>query len=164
MTDRHAARLGALMCTLSAACYAGLSILGKVALASGLTLTGMLSLRFLGAAAVLAVLLLLQRRSIPLASSTGLRLLMLGGLLYAPQAALFFSGLQRLPASVAVLLLYVYPVIVAVFDWVFNHRPPDRRIVLALAMATIGVALTLYPQPTTEVEPLGAVLVLTSAT
>jgi drug/metabolite transporter (DMT)-like permease len=60
--------------------------------------------------------------------------------------------------------LYVYPVIVAVFDWSFNRRPPDRRIVLALILASIGVGLTLYPQPTTSVDPIGAVLVLASAT
>jgi len=164
MTDRRAIRLGALMCTLSAACYAGLSILGKLALAAGMTLTGMLSLRFLGAAAVLAAILLIQRGSLFAGSRTMVRLLLLGALLYAPQAALFFTGLQRMPASVAVLLLYVYPVLVAVFDWAFNRRPPDRRTAAALVFATIGVALTLVPQSTTPVDPIGAGLVLCSAT
>ena len=164
MTDQRAVRLGALMCTLSAACYAGLSIMGKVALAAGLTLTGMLSLRFLGAAAVLAAILLIQRRSLSPGGRTMIRLLLLGGLLYAPQAALFFTGLQRLPASVAVLLLYVYPVLVAVFDWAVNRRLPDRRTGAALVLAMVGVALTLYPQSTTPVDPIGAVLVLGSAT
>jgi drug/metabolite transporter (DMT)-like permease len=156
MTDRRDIRLGALMCTASAACYAGLSILGKLALASGLTLTGMLSLRFLGAAAVLAVILVALRQP-PFAGRHKLgRLLALGSLLYAPQAALFFTGLTRLPASIAVLLLYVYPVLVAIFDWILNRRLPDRRTVLALIIATVGVALTLYPQPGMVVDPLGA--------
>jgi drug/metabolite transporter (DMT)-like permease len=162
-TDRQAIRLGALMCTTSAACYAALSILGKVALASGLTLTGMLSLRFLGAAAVLALTLLILRRSLFGGGRTVVRLVLLGALLYAPQAALFFSGLQRLPASIAVLLLYVYPVLVALFDWAFNRRLPDRRTVLALVIAMAGVLLTLYPQGTAPVDPLGSVLVLGSA-
>jgi drug/metabolite transporter (DMT)-like permease len=163
-TDRRALQLGALMCTLSAACYAGLSILGKVALAAGLTLTGMLSLRFLGAAAFLAAILLIQRRSLFVGTRTMARLLLLGALLYAPQAALFFTGLQRLSASVAVLLLYVYPVLVAAFDWAFNRRLPDGRMVVALVLATFGVVLTLVPQRTTPVDPIGAVLVLGSAT
>jgi drug/metabolite transporter (DMT)-like permease len=164
LRDRRDIRLGALMCTASAACYAGLSILGKLALASGLTLTGMLSLRFLGAAAVLAVILVALRQP-PFAGRHKLgRLLALGSLLYAPQAALFFTGLTRLPASIAVLLLYVYPVLVAIFDWILNRRLPDRRTVLALIIATVGVALTLYPQPGMVVDPLGALLVLGSAT
>jgi drug/metabolite transporter (DMT)-like permease len=164
MRDRRAVQLGALMCTLSAACYAGLSILAKLAQAAGLTLTGMLSLRFLGAAAFLAAILLIQRRALFAGTRTMVRLLLLGALLYAPQAALFFTGLQRLPASVAVLLLYVYPVIVAAFDWVFNRRLPDSRTVAALVLAMFGVVLTLVPQRTTPVDPIGAVLVLASAT
>jgi len=162
--DHRGLQLGALMCTLSAACYAGLSILGKLALAAGLTLTGMLSLRFLGAAVVLAAILLMQRRTPFAGAGTSARLLLLGGLLYAPQAALFFTGLQRLPASVAVLLLYVYPVLVAAFDWAFNRRLPDGRTIVALVLAMIGVALTLVPQSTASVDSVGAVLVLCSAT
>jgi drug/metabolite transporter (DMT)-like permease len=151
------------MCTASAACYAGLSILGKLALAAGFTLTGMLSLRFLGAAVVLAVMLVGLRQPLFAGRRRLGRLLALGSLLYAPQAALFFTGLQRLPASIAVLLLYVYPVLVAIFDWILNRRLPDRRTVLALVIATFGVALTLYPQPGMVVDPLGALLVLADA-
>jgi len=164
MTDRRAIQVGALMCTLSAACYAGLSILGKLAFAAGLTLTGMLSLRFLGAALFLAAMLLFWRRATFAGGRTMGRLLLLGGALYAPQAALFFTGLQRLPASIAVLLLYVYPVLVALFDWAINRRLPDRRTMMALGIAMLGVVLTLYPQPGMTVDPLGALLVLGSAT
>ena len=163
-TDARALRLGALMCTLSAACYAGLSILAKLAFAAGLSLTGMLSLRFAGAALVLAGILAVLRRPLyPGARATG-RLLLLGGVLYAAQAALFFLGLQRLPASIAVLLLYVYPVLVAVFDWVINRRRPGRRTVAALGLAMLGVVLTLYPQPTSAVDSVAALFVLCSAT
>jgi drug/metabolite transporter (DMT)-like permease len=164
VSQRRAVQLGALMCTLSAACYAGLSVLAKLAFAAGLTLAGMLSLRFLGAAAVLAALLLLLRRAVSAGGRSTTRLILLGGLLYAPQATLFFTGLQRLPVSIAVLLLYVYPVLVALLDWGVNRRLPDRRTVLALAIAIGGVALTLYPQSTSSVDPLGALLVLGSAT
>jgi drug/metabolite transporter (DMT)-like permease len=164
MADRRALQLGALMCTVSAACYAGLSIMGKLALASGMTLTAMLSLRFLGAAIVLAGILVLLRQPLSADRKTLGRLLALGALLYAPQAALFFTGLQRLPASVAVLLLYVYPVLVAIFDWALNRRLPDGRTIVALVVAMLGVALTLYPGPTSSIDPVGALLVLASAT
>ena len=162
--DGRAFRLGALMCTTSAACYASLSILGKLAFAAGLSLTGMLSLRFGGAALVLALVLALLRRPLFPGSRPAARLLLLGALLYAPQAALFFTGLQRLPASVAVVLLYVYPVIVAIFDWRINGRLPGRRTSIAMGLALVGVVLTLYPQPTTRIDPLAALLVLVSAT
>ncbi|HKY84724.1 MAG TPA: DMT family transporter [Anaerolineales bacterium] len=162
--DGRAFRLGALMCTTSAACYASLSILGKLAFSAGLSLTGMLSLRFAGAALVLAIVLALLRRPMfPGSRPTG-KLVLLGALLYAPQAALFFTGLQRLPASIAVVLLYVYPVIVALFDWRMNGRLPGRRTTVAMGLALVGVVLTLYPQPTTSIDPVAALLVLASAT
>jgi len=162
--DPRATRLGAALCTASAACYAGLSILAKLSFAAGLTLTGMLSLRFGGAALVLAAMLLALRRPLFPGLRPVARLLFLGAILYAVQATLFFRGLERMPASIAALLLYVYPVIVAVFDWLLNRRLPDGRTALALVIAMAGVALTLYPQPTSSVDPAAALLVLGSAT
>jgi drug/metabolite transporter (DMT)-like permease len=163
-SDRRAYRLGALMCTLSAGCYAGLSIFGKLAFEAGLTLTGMLSLRFGGAALLLGGLLLALRRPLNPGGKAVVRLLFLGGVLYAAQAALFFSGLARLPASIAGLLLYVYPVIVASLDRVVNRRRLSRREGLAMALALAGVVMTLSPRPGTTVDLLGAALVLASAT
>jgi drug/metabolite transporter (DMT)-like permease len=162
MADGRAFRLGALMCTTSAACYAGLSILGKLAFSAGLSLTGMLSLRFAGAALVLALVLALLRRPMFPGSRPTARLLLLGALLYAPQAALFFTGLQRLPASIAVVLLYVYPVIVVVFDWRINGRLPGRRTSFAMALALVGSFDALPPTDDAH-RPVAALLVLASA-
>lgn len=163
-SDRRAYRLGALMCTLSAGCYAGLSIFGKLAFEAGLTLTGMLSLRFGGAALLLAGLLLALRRPLFPGGRPVLRLLFLGAVLYAAQAALFFSGLARLPASIAALLLYVYPVIVAALDRLINRRRLSRPEGLAMALALAGVVLTLSPHPGMTIDLIGAALVLASAT
>ncbi len=163
-TSTHAFRLGALMCTLSAGCYAALSILGKLAFEAGLSLAGMLSLRFGGAALLLAGLLLLLHRPLFPGGRSIFRLVLLGAVLYAAQAALFFSGLSRLPASLAALLLYVYPVIVALLDRYVNQRRLSRRVILAMALALTGVVLTLSPQPGMTIDLVGALLVLASAT
>lgn len=157
-------RLGALICIASAACYASLSILGKLGFAAGMTLTGLLSLRFAGAALLLAGLLFILRRPLfPGRSSAG-RLFLLGAVMYAGQAALFFGGLQRLPAGIAALLLYVYPVIVAGLDWAVNRRRPAGRVLLAMGIALAGVVLTLSPQAEGSIDLVGAALVLASAT
>jgi drug/metabolite transporter (DMT)-like permease len=135
--------LGAGLIAISAAGFATLSIFGKFAFAAGLSLTGFLSLRFGGAALLLAIVLLLTRRA---RVFPGLRLmailLCLGLFGYAVQASLFFLGLQRIPASLSALLLYAYPFFVALLNWAVNHRPPQRREWLAMGLATLGVALT----------------------
>jgi drug/metabolite transporter (DMT)-like permease len=163
-TSSREFRIGAVFCIASAACYASLSVLGKLAFAAGITLTGLLSVRFLGAAILLAGLLVVLRR--PLLPSRPMlrRLFLLGAVLYAIQAALYFAGLQRLPAGIASMLLYVYPVIVAALDWAVNHRHPGLHILGAMALALVGVALTLSPQAGGSIDLLGGVLVLASAT
>lgn len=162
-TPTRAFRLGALMCTVSALCYAGLSIFGKLAFQAGLSLAGMLGLRFGGAALLLAGLLITLRRPLFPGGRSAVRLLLLGAVLYAGQAALFFTGLSRLPASLAALLLYVYPVIVAMLDRFVNRRRLSRGVVLALALALTGVVLTLSPRPGLTIDLVGALAVLASA-
>lgn len=157
-------RLGAIFCAASAACYASLSILGKLAFNAGLGLASLLSVRFIGAALLLAGLLLILRRPLFPGRRSAARLFLLGAVLYTVQAAMYFTGLQRLPASVAALLLYVYPVIVAALDWAVNRRRPAGRVLMAMLLALIGVLLTLSPQGAGSIDPLGALLVLGSAT
>jgi drug/metabolite transporter (DMT)-like permease len=159
--------IGAGLCGLSAAGFATLSVFGKIALASGLTLAGMLSLRFAGAALVLGLGLWLTRRS-----PAGVSLRMMAGLLalgmfgYGVQSTLYFGGLQRVPASISSLLLYVYPLFVAIYDRVLNHRPLPRLRQAALGLALIGVALTVRPDSSagaSPLDPLGLAFVLGSA-
>lgn len=160
--------LGASLIAVSAAGFATLSIFGKYAFAAGLSLTGFLSLRFGGAALLLAIALLLTRRAsvFPGRRLTAI-LLCLGLFGYAVQASLFFLGLQRIPASLSALLLYAYPFFVALLNWAVNHRPPLRREWLAMGLATAGVALTVGsgngPGSGQPVDRLGVLFTLCSA-
>ena len=61
--------------------------------------------------------------------------LLLGGVGYAGQSALYFASLNRNPASINSLLLYVYPVFVALLSWRFNLVRPSRREFGALVIA-----------------------------
>ena len=160
--------LGSALIAISAAGFATLSIFGKFAFAAGLSLTGFLSLRFGGAALLLALGLLAFQRS---KVFPGLRLtailLCLGLFGYAVQASLYFLGLQRIPASMSALLLYAYPFFVALLNWRVNHRPPVRREWLAMGLATVGVALTVTGGGNSEagqpIDRLGVLFTLCSA-
>jgi drug/metabolite transporter (DMT)-like permease len=134
--------VGAGLCALSAAGFATLSVLGKLAFATGLSLPAMLSLRFSGAALLLFVYLVLTRRALWPGRRTGLLLLGLGAVGYAGQSTLYFSGLARGSASISSLVLYVYPVFVALLGWAVEGRRPSGRQVLAMVVALAGVALT----------------------
>ncbi len=162
--NSSSSRLGAGLVALSAAGFATLSVFGKVGLAGGMTLAGMLSLRFAGAALVLGSGLAATRqwpRGLTWRAAAGL--LALGALGYGVQSTLYFSGLQRVPASICALLLYVYPVFVALYDRVLNGRPLGRVSQAALLLALVGVALTVRPSASGALDPLGLAFVAGSA-
>jgi drug/metabolite transporter (DMT)-like permease len=161
--------IGAALCTLSAAGFASLSILGKLAFQLDLSLVTILSLRFGGAALLLALYLkVVRRRRLFQGWRSTLPLFLLGSIGYTGQSTLYFASLERNPASINSLLLYVYPVFVALLNWAFNRSRPSQREFAAMVLASAGVALTVNGNSwlrslSSPVDPLGVVLVLASA-
>lgn len=169
--DEDRSRLaGAGLCTVSAAGFASLSILGKLAINADLNIVTILSLRFMGAAALLAVYLsFFRQRKLFFDARQVFILILLGAVGYTGQSALYFAALERNSASLNSLLLYVYPAFVALFNWFLNHRALSAREWAALAIASFGVMLTLNPVRILQsagsepIDLLGVALVLGSA-
>jgi drug/metabolite transporter (DMT)-like permease len=165
--DLESRLVGAGLCAASAFGFATLSILAKLAFAEGLSLTGFLSLRFGGAALLLLIVLgWRQGRAIFPDRRLVLSLFLLGGLGYFTQSSLYFLGLQRIPASLSSVLLYIYPVFVALNMWVVEGRKPARMEMGAMVLALVGATLTASPWDSLRgVGPdvLGVVLVLAAA-
>lgn len=156
--------IGAGLCTLSAAGFATLSILGKFAFAGGMSMTGFLSLRFGGAAVLLAGYLLATRRGRILPGvRVGAILFALGALGYFTQSSLYFLGLQRVSASLSSVLLYVYPIFVALLAWAVKHQAPARVEWAAMALALAGVVLTVGPSGGGAIDPVGILFVIGAA-
>ncbi len=84
----------------------------------------------------------------------------------SPNRVLYFLGLQRIPASLSSVLLYIYPVFVALNMWVVEGRKPARLEMGAMALALVGATLTASPWDSLRgVGPdlLGVLLVLGAA-
>lgn len=155
--------IGAGLCVVSGVSFSTLPILAKLAFASGIGLTSMLAARLLGAAFLLWPYLALTRRRHPLPGYRRGLVLFALGVGFAMQAALYFSGLGRIPASIAALLVYAYPALVALMPWAVNRRPPGRSEWTALALALTGVMLTVGANTTPSagaLDPIGVALVL----
>ena len=165
----HNRFIGATLCTISAAGFASLSILGKLAFEAGLNLVTILSLRFGVAALLLAISLkVIKRQRLFLGWRVTIPLILLGSLGYAGQSTLYFASLERNSASLNSMLLYVYPVFVALLGWAFHHKRPRQREIGAMVISTTGVTLivsgdALRLSMTGSVDPSGIVLVLASA-
>jgi len=133
---------GVLLVALSAACFAAMPVFARTMYAAGGDPSTLLLLRFVLAAAVL--LLLAVRRA---ARPTGARLggLILLGALYVCQSLAYFTALTMTAASLLGLLLYVYPVVVALLASLLFHIPLTRSRIVSLGIALAGAALTIGP-------------------
>lgn len=162
----HSQRDGVALC-VAAACGYGLGpVLTKVVLASGMTVWTLLLGRLLVAALLLwaVALVLPSLRGMPSGMARhSLGALGLGALTYSAQLALFASSLERMSASVVVILFYTFPILVAVAAVVIGRERLSPARVFALALGVGGLALTAASGAELHAEPLGVGLALGSA-
>ena len=120
---------------ISATAFGFNAILGKLAYQAGLGTAQLLAFRFvLGAVGMWAVAIALRQNPLRLPRRRLLTLLALGGIFYTAQSLTYFIALRTLPASLCVLIAYIYPSQVVIAGWLFLRR----RITLWHAVALIG--------------------------
>jgi drug/metabolite transporter (DMT)-like permease len=160
-------RAGALCCLVSAAGFGAMGVFGKLAYDEGATVGTLLATRFV-LAAVLFWLFLLCARGVRDLSSLSRRdviiAVALGAVGYGAQAGAYFAALDRLDASLLALLVYTYPVMVAVAAIAIGREPAGRHTAVSLALASVGLVLVLAGAAAGALDPLGTVLGLTAAT
>ena len=137
--------IGALLIIVSAASFGTLAIFGRYAYADGLDTFTILALRFTLGAVLMAGLLAVRRERWP-RGSTLWRLIGMGALGYVGQSFCYLTATQFASPGLVALLLYLYPVFVAILSAVFLKEKFTPIKIAALALATFGAALTANPQ------------------
>lgn len=85
------------------------------------------------------------------------------GALYTGNSGTYYASLETVPAALAGVLVYTYPVIVALLSLRFATRLPGRRPWIALIVALSGVVLALGGIDVATAPPVsGLVLVMLS--
>jgi len=148
---------GLLYVLLSSSGYGSLPILAKIAYAAGVRTPGLLAWRFAGAWLLFA---LLARRRPALAPRARWRLWGLGTIFVA-NTLTYFGALEGAPASTVSLLVYTYPVIVALVSAALGLERLTVRSVGAATLAVSGCALT--AEAAMAGSPRGVVLSLATA-
>jgi drug/metabolite transporter (DMT)-like permease len=85
------------------------------------------------------------------------------GVLYTGNSATYFAGLETVSASLAALIVYVYPAIVAVIALQVGQPLHGRRAWGALALALVGVALAVGNIDTTAPPPLAGLILIAAS-
>jgi drug/metabolite transporter (DMT)-like permease len=135
---------GILQVALSAAAFGTLAILGRYAYTDGMDALTILFLRFSLASILMLALLIIRRERLPTGSAL-IRLLAMGAVGYVGQAFSYLTALKYASAGLVALLLYLYPVLVALLSAIVLHEPITGVKALALALALAGTALTVGP-------------------
>lgn len=131
-------RSGMLLILIAAAGYACLPIFAKWAYDAGLSPQAVVTWRFMIAA---PCIWLLARRRGPSLEMLPVWPLLGAGLLFGLLALIAFAALERIPASLYTVLVYIYPACVTLISLLLGEKLHGWGW-LALAMAFAGVVLT----------------------
>jgi drug/metabolite transporter (DMT)-like permease len=136
-----------------------LAILGRYAYADGMDALTILFLRFSLAAIPTLALLVVRRERLP-RGPVLLRLIGMGMLAYVAGALAYMTALKYASAGLVALLLYLYPIFVALLAVLLLHEPLTGVKGLALGLALTGTILAVGPL---RGQTLGMLLAVTGA-
>jgi drug/metabolite transporter (DMT)-like permease len=136
---------GALFLVVSAVSFGLLPIFAKLAYQQGLTVDGLLFLRFLLAFLIMGCLLFVTRKlTIPARKDLAL-LLALGAVAYFLQSSFYFTAIVYSPVAVVALILYTYPALVTAGSYALGWEKVSRRLLAGLGVALVGLVLVANP-------------------
>jgi drug/metabolite transporter (DMT)-like permease len=160
--DRRRA-VGVLLVLVSACAFGSGGLFAKPAYAAGIDWLTLLAWRFvIGATLAWAWVLASPARRAGLRRMTRPQILgALGlGAVYTLNSGTYYAALETVPASLAALIVYIYPVIVAVLTLRIGQPLEGRRPWLALAVATLGVVLAVGGIDPADAPPLSGILLV----
>jgi drug/metabolite transporter (DMT)-like permease len=164
--DRRRA-LGIVLVVIAGASFASGSIFATLGYREGLDWLTLLWWRFLigaGLAWLWVAAAASRRASIRGLSRRQLAVTLGLGAVYCGNAGTYYAGIETVPASLAGVVVYIYPVFVAILSLRFATRLPGRRPWFALGLAAIGIVLALGGVTVGgDVSVTGILLILASA-
>jgi drug/metabolite transporter (DMT)-like permease len=148
--------MGMAMVLAAGTLYSTSNVTTKLAYRQGARVGTVVGTRFVIGAIVLWTMAILRRaaRPVPRQQAVGLARM---GVLYAGTTLLFLASVERVPVPIAVLIMFSFPAIVAVFMVGLRRERLTPTTVAALALAIGGVGLVVGT-PTGHVDGIGLLL------
>jgi drug/metabolite transporter (DMT)-like permease len=153
--------VGVLLVLVSAASFGSGALFAKPVYAEGVGWLTLLAWRFGLAAALSWTWLLLsagRRAGLRRIDRRRLAVSLILGLVYLGNSGTYYAALETVSASLAALIVYVYPAIVAVLTLRLGRPLRGRRAWVALSLALLGVVLAIGGIPTGSAPPLAGLL------
>jgi drug/metabolite transporter (DMT)-like permease len=157
----RARAIGVALVIVSACSFGSGALFGKPVYETGIGWLTLLAWRFLFGAALSWALLAVSAQHRAGLRSMDRRAVVVAlalGVLYVGNSSTYFAGLETVPASLAGLIVYIYPAIVAVLSLRIGQPLEGRRAWIALGLALTGVVLALGGIPSGEMPPTTGLL------
>lgn len=134
---------GSFLVAFSAIAFGLMPVFAKYAYGDGANPLTFLVMRFLIAAILLTAIACIKGESLRLSIKQYLALAILGIGGYSVVAVFYFYAITRIPASIATLILYTYPIIVTLYALITRAEKIEFRKGTALSISFVGIILIL---------------------
>ncbi len=148
--------LGSTYGLLSAIGFGAVPILAIFAYDGGINVFTLLFLRFSLAALLLFVYIYFSKTEIKVSKTQLLKIFVMGGVFYSLFSFCYFTAIQYIPASLAVLIFYTFPFIIAGFSYFLGLRL-TFKIIIAIVISFIGLLFVLG-KTSGEISGIGILL------
>ena len=143
MTGRTIPRWAGIALLLAiAAIFGGNHIAARIAFDHGTNVTTAVAFRSTGTALIVLLLLLFSGTSLKVERKTFGRSIVIG-LLIAVQSYCLYSAVALIPVALALLAFQTFPMLLSLISWAGGGERPTRRVLLAMPVALLGLALAL---------------------
>jgi drug/metabolite transporter (DMT)-like permease len=134
--------VGILLLLAMATVFGSNHVAARIAFDHGTNVTTAVAFRSTGTAFFVLLLLLLSKTSLKVDRKTFGRSILIG-LLISVQSYCLYSAVAVIPVALALLAFQTFPMLLALISWVGGGERPSRRVLLAMPVALVGLALAL---------------------
>ena len=127
---------------LIATTFASNHIAARFAFEHGANVLTAVTVRSLGTALVVWVLMRATRVSFSLHGAVWWQVLVFG-LVITVQSVFLYSAVARIPVALALLTFNTFPIMLAIISWFAGAERPARRVAIAMPIALLGLTLAL---------------------
>jgi drug/metabolite transporter (DMT)-like permease len=117
-------------------------IAARIAFEHGTNVTTAVAVRSTGTALIVLLLLLFSGTSLKMGRRTFGQSLFVG-LLISVQSYCLYSAVALIPVALALLAFQTFPMLLALISWAGGGERPSRRVLIAMPVALVGLALAL---------------------
>jgi len=154
--------LGYFLILLSATAFGLMPIFAIYAYDHQVSVNTLLFLRFSFAAIIFFSYLFMKKGFVSITKKQIITFFLLGSILYTLQSSFYFSSIKYIPASLAALILYLYPVFVAILSFFVNKEKLTKFMVISMIISLLGILFVLGT-PTEHMNVFGILLALGAA-